>query len=285
MRIDITFDAGGLKLAGWLYKPKGKGPHPLVILSHGFTGLKAMGLAGYAEIFQQAGLACLVYDHRNWGDSEGEPRMESNPWEQVHDMRDAVTHARSLPEIDKERIGIWGTSYSGGHVLVVGAIDRRVKCVVSQVPLVTGYGTLNRWITSAAMAGMQERFIQDRDDRAAGKAPRLVKAAFPGTETEEWVQATDKDGVYPNQVTQRSLELMLEYEPASYIHRIAPTPLMMIVATRDTQTPTDTQLEAFNRACDPKRLVLLDCRHYDPYTAMLKESAHAARDWFLAHLA
>ena len=250
MRRDVTFEAGGVKLAGWLVLPDGgKGPHPLIVMSHGFTAIKAMGLDEYAQVFQKAGLACLVYDHRNYAGSAGAPRHESDPWAQVRDMRDAITYARSLPEVDGERIGIWGTSYSGGHVLVVGALDRRVKCVVSQVPLVSGYATFTRWITADRMPGMLEKFAKDREARARGEAPKTVKAAHEGSETAEWAAVVDKDGAYANEVTLRSMEMFFEYEPGVYIERIAPTPLLMIVAGRDTTTPTDTQLDAFNRLC------------------------------------
>ena len=85
------------------------------------------------EVYATGGLGALVFDHRNFGDSDGEPRQEIDPWQQIRDYRDAITRACDMAEVDENRIGIWGSSYSGAHVLVVGAIDRRVKCVVSQV--------------------------------------------------------------------------------------------------------------------------------------------------------
>ena len=130
MRTDVRIPAAGAALAGWLYVPDGGTQrYPLVVMSHGFSAVKSMGLQDYAVVFEQAGIACLLYDHRSLGQSEGEPCQEVDPWQQVHDMRDVISYARSRPEVDPERIGIWGTSYSGSHVLVVAAIDRRVKCV------------------------------------------------------------------------------------------------------------------------------------------------------------
>lgn len=77
--------------------------------------------------------------------SDGEPRQELDPWQQVKDYRHAITYMQTQSLLDPEKIGIWGTSYSGGHVLVVAAIDRRVKCVVSQVPTISGWeGSLRR---------------------------------------------------------------------------------------------------------------------------------------------
>lgn len=280
---DVRFRAGEVTLAGRLYRPAGPGPHPLIVLSHGFSVLMAMGLPPYAEAFCAAGFACLVYDHRNFGASEGTPRHEIDPWQQVADTRDAVSYARTLEGVDPERIGLWGTSYSGGHALVVAAIDRRVKCVVSQVPFVAGEATLRAWV-GAGWETLQARFVADRDARYRGGAPRTTKPARPGSQTWEWVEATGTAGIYPNEITQRSLELLGAYEPGTYVERIAPTPLMMILATGDTETPYEGQRAVYERAGEPKRLVLIDGRHYDPYAKCFAESCAAARGWFVEHL-
>ena len=139
MRQDIEFDAEGVTLRGWLYTPeRADGRSPAIVMTHGFSAVKEMYLDRYADVFANAGMAALVFDNRNFGSSDGQPRQEIDPWAQVRDYRHAITYARTRSEVDPARIGIWGSSYSGGHVLVVGAIDRRVKCVVAQVPLVSG---------------------------------------------------------------------------------------------------------------------------------------------------
>ncbi|WP_416898447.1 MAG: alpha/beta hydrolase [Minwuia sp.] len=281
-RQDISFAAGGVQLAGWFY-PAGDGA-PVIVMSHGLSAIRRLNLDEMAKVFQAAGLAVLCYDHRNFGDSGGEPRQEADPWAQVRDMRDAITFARTIPGIDPERLGIWGTSYSGGHVLTVAALDRRVKCVVSQVPFTHGARTFDTWVPERAREKTLLRMQKDREARYAGAAPETVPAAIEGTETEEWVKKTDTHGDYVNALTLRSLEMLREYEPHSFAARIAPTPLMMIVADRDTQTPTAGQLETFELANEPKKLVRLDCRHYDPYMSHIGEASAAARDWFLTHL-
>src|SRR5436853_3311466 len=137
MRQDIAFSAEGTTLRGWLYVPdSGKGPFPTIVMAHGFSAVKEMYLDSFAEAFAQAGLNVLVFDNRNFGASDGEPRQEIDPVAQVRDYRHAITWACGLPEVDPLRIGVWGSSYSGGHVLAVAATDRRVKTAVSQVPLV-----------------------------------------------------------------------------------------------------------------------------------------------------
>src|ERR671936_1706738 len=175
MRQDIEFDAEGVTLRGWLYVPDGaSGPVPAIVMAHGFSAVKEMYLDSYAEVFAQTGLAALVFDNRNFGASDGEPRQEIDPWAQVRDYRHAITYARTRPEVDRERIGAWGSSYSGGHVLVLGAIDRRVKCVVSQVPLVSGWLNAQRLIRSDFMGQTRAMFDADREARYEGKAPGMV---------------------------------------------------------------------------------------------------------------
>ncbi|HTF52408.1 MAG TPA: helix-turn-helix domain-containing protein, partial [Pseudonocardia sp.] len=127
-RQDIEFNAEGVTLRGWFYRAEGaSGRAPTVVLAHGFSAVKEMYLDSFAEVFAAAGLNALVFDNRNFGASDGEPRQEIDPWAQVRDYRHAITYAGTRPDVDPSRIGVWGSSYSGGHVLVVAAIDRRVK--------------------------------------------------------------------------------------------------------------------------------------------------------------
>lgn len=285
MRLDVTIPTSdGTNLAAWLHLPDGDGPHPGIMMSHGFTALRRMGLAGYADVFTAAGLACLVYDHRNWGDSQGEPRHETDPWQQLSDMRDAVTYARSRIEIDRDRIAVWGTSYSGGHALMMGATDKRVRAVVAQVPLVDGDAFFRATLKGGGRDEMLGRFAADRDARMRGEPPKTIRSAVEGSTTAAWAAATDVEGVWPNRMTLRSLEAVASYRPIDWTARIAPTPLLMIVADRDEVTPTAPQLAAFEAAGEPKQLVRFDCMHYDVYTALLAESAATARDFLVTHL-
>lgn len=118
MRKDIEFKSeDGTTLRGWHYVPDGaKGKVPTIIMSHGFSAVKEMYLDAFAEVFAAAGLAALVYDNRNFGASDGKPRQEIDPRMQINDYRDAITFAETLAETDADRIGIWGSSYSGAHV-------------------------------------------------------------------------------------------------------------------------------------------------------------------------
>ncbi len=128
------FPSAGALLRGRLYRPPGARPAPVVVMTHGTSATIPMVTDRYAEVFQEAGLAAFLYDHRNFGTSDGEPRQEINPWVQARGYRDAITFVGSLAGIDSGAIAIWGDSYSAAEVLVVGAVDERVAAVVAQVP-------------------------------------------------------------------------------------------------------------------------------------------------------
>lgn len=281
----VEFEVPGATLRGRLFRPAGTGaPVPLIVMSPGLTQVIDMSLDRFAESFAEAGLAALLYDQRNFGLSGGEPRQEADPWLQVHDMRDAITFARRVAGIDPDRIGLWGTSYSGGHALVVGALDRRVKCVVAQAPLISGYRTLQSWLSPEELAALAADCLADRDARGAGAAPVMTPVAEPGSVEAAWVAATDPSGAFVNGLTLRSRELIFEYEPEGFVARIAPTPVLMIVASRDVVTPADGQRAAFALAGEPKRLVEIDCGHFDVYSSHLDGAVNAAREWFCTHL-
>ena len=286
MREDVTIRAeDGIRLAAWLYRPEGGGPYPAVVMSHGFTALRRMGLDRYASVFRAAGLACVVYDHRNWGDSEGEPRHETDPWRQLSDMRDVVTWTRAHPDLDAARVAVWGTSYSGGHALMIGALDKRLRAVVAQVPLVDGAAFFRASLEAGGGQRFLDRLAADRDARYRGEQPQTVRSAANGTTTAAWAAATDVEGVWPNRMTLRSLEAVASYVPANHVKGISPTPLLVILADRDEIIPVEQQLAAFERAREPKRLVPFDCLHYEVYVPPLVEkAAAAARDFLLEHL-
>lgn len=133
---DISFKTcDGVTLRGWFFTPDSSdGKLPCLVMAHGWSALKEMDLDTFAKHFtSHLPISCLVYDNRCFGSSDGEPRHEIDYALQRSDYSDAITHAQSLDEVDPGKIGVWGSSYSGGHVLWVGAVDRRVKAVLSQV--------------------------------------------------------------------------------------------------------------------------------------------------------
>jgi fermentation-respiration switch protein FrsA (DUF1100 family) len=298
MRRDIAFKTeDGTTLRGWHYLPDQRSRRvPTIVMAHGFSAVKEMYLDKFAEAFAAAGFGALVFDNRNFGESEGNPRQEIDPWQHVRDYRDAITFAETLEETDPARIGIWGSSYSGGHVLVVGAIDRRVKCVASQVPLISGHRNARRLIRADLWAPVQGMLESDRRNRYQGKAPAMIPvvaedpmapAVLPTPDSWAWFTETGRTRAsnWRNEVTLRSVEMFTEYEPGIYIRYVSPTPLLLVVALQDHLTVADEALAAYQEALEPKRLVTLKGGHFDAYVADFETAAGAARDWFVQHLA
>lgn len=256
--------------------------------------MKEQYLDGFAEMFAAAGLNALVYDHRNLGASDGEPRQEMDPWAQVRDYRSAITYAATLATTDRERIGVWGTSYSGGHALVVAAIDRRVKCVVAQVPHISGSESGRRRVRPDQLPGLLARFDADREARFRGEPPGLfpvvaadpaAPCALPGADCWEFFDGSTTRALLAQPGDAAYAGDGARVRARRLCPRISPTPLLLIVAPHDRLTPPDLMLEAYERALQPKRLVLLPGGHFDPYIAGLAEAGGAARDWFVQHLA
>ena len=134
-REDFEFQSLGATLRGWLYLPGDvDGNLPAVIMTHGFTATRTMTIDKYAEAIAENGFAALVYDHRGFGASDGEPRREINHFFQAKGYRDALTALSARPGIDASRIAIWGDSLSGNVSLLVAAVDDRPAAVVVQVP-------------------------------------------------------------------------------------------------------------------------------------------------------
>jgi len=134
-REDVEFVSLDAKLRGWLFHPEGNDQlNPAVILTHGFTATRTMTIDKYAEAFASAGFAALVYDHRGFGASDGEPRREISHFFQAQGYLDALTFLCERPEIDRRRVAVWGDSLSGNVSLLVAAVDERPAAVVAQVP-------------------------------------------------------------------------------------------------------------------------------------------------------
>lgn len=167
---DISFQTSdAVTLRGWFIPSTctATSPNrhlPCLVLSHGLTALKEMDLGLFASHFAAAlPLHCLVFDQRGFGASDaapGQPRGEIIPAVQISDLRDAVTYAQARPDVDAGRVGLWGSSYSGGHVLWAGAVDRRVRAVLSQVPMVDGWENARRLMRADLLPGI-ERAFQD----------------------------------------------------------------------------------------------------------------------------
>ncbi len=296
MRKDITFTSQGLRCAGWLYVPDDLAPGtraPAIVMAHGYSAVKEMHLSGFADRFAAAGFVTLVFDYRCFGESEGDPRGQLFPLEQQEDYRNAITWVSALSEVDEDRIGVWGTSFSGGLVLYLATFDRRVKAVVAQVPGVGNWET-RRNVDPERFDRTGDLLISDRVARyetgAVGYIPVVApeggSCVLSTRDSYEWfTRASEIAPSWRNRVTLESLERQREFDPVSLIHLIAPTPLLLIAAERDSLIPLETVVAAHERACEPKALSVLPCDHFDVYCEpWLSRSAGLAVDWFTRYL-
>lgn len=297
MRTDIEFPAeDGTVLRGWLFTPADAlEPSPTIVMAHGITGVKEL-LEHVAEAFCGAGFAVVLYDHRCWGSSDGLPRRDVDPVVQARDMRTAITFAETLDEVDSGRIGLWGTSFAGAHVLQIAAVDRRVRCVVSQVPMISGHRNFAALLPSGGLEALQDQLQAERRARFTGHEPMTIPVssedpsqvhALPGARTHWYLNESPNAGRSPdwsNEITLRSLGWAIDYDVMAFMERVSPTPLLMVVATQDTLTPTALALEAFERARQPKRLELVPGDHYAPYHDEFSTASTAAIGFFRQYL-
>jgi len=293
-RTDVEFEVeGGAKLRGWLFVPPGEGRRPAITMAHGYAGVKEMGLEPFAEAFAEAGFVVLMHDHRGFGASDGMPRHDIDPWRQIADWRRAISFLETQEAVDPNRIGLWGTSYAGGHAIVLGATDRRLRCIVAQVPTISGYEQGLRRIAPENVGAVEEAFSEDERAQLRGEPPRRqaivsdnpsIAASYRAKDAIAFYTQPVPEGAWQNDVTVRSTRAARMYEPGQWIARVSPTPLMMVVATHDTITLTDLELAAYERALQPKRLVTIEGGHFDPYLSMFKHSSEAAVEWFKQNL-
>jgi fermentation-respiration switch protein FrsA (DUF1100 family) len=297
MRQDVTFTSKGLRCCGWLYRPDGlrEGERaPGIVMAHGFSAVKEMYLANFAERFAAAGFVTLAFDYRFFGASEGEPRGQLFPLEQQEDYRAAITWLSDQPFVDPERIGVWGSSLSGGLVLYLATHERRIKAVVAQVPSTVNLDFRIRTDPARAEA-LRALVLEDRLARHRTGALNYLKVISPEgdlcwlrpADACEWF--TEAGAIAPNwenAVTMESVEKVLEFDPVSLVHLIAPTALLLIAAEHDSIIPLAAPQAAFARAGEPKALKVLPCGHFDLYDRepWFTEASSAAVEWFTKYL-
>ncbi|KAM0251474.1 hypothetical protein ACHAQJ_008183 [Trichoderma viride] len=259
-------------------------------MTHGITALKEHFLGNFAFEFQKAGFNVLVYDNRGFGESGGR-RYDSDPVKAQDDYIDAFDYAASLSEVDPERIVYWGSSYSGGVAITAAAIDRRVKAVIAQVPFVsaellvgTGQAFLDVAHKDRAKIQNGEEWPLTRvvastiEEAEAGTAPVVLRDAAGFRFFQD---AAQQGGSWENKLTTMSLFRLIRFEPIRYIHRIAPTPLLMVVGENDDSL-LSFQLQAFGLAQGTKQLHLLKgCGHFDQYRGDIFKENIAAQIAFL----
>jgi len=286
-RRDSDFLSRGTRCAGWLYMPDGAKRPPVVVMAHGFGAERSFRLSAYAEKFVEKNMAVFVFDYRCFGDSEGTPRNLVNPLMHIQDWEAALRHVRLLEGINKDKIGLWGTSFSGGHVIVVAARNPWISAIVSQVPFVDGISSLMmmdaNYIMKAVVAGLRD-LLRKISFRTPYYVPIVARPdtfaimnsedAMPG-----YMALVSEGSTWKNECPARILLYLPLYRPTAYAKNVK-CPALMVMAEKDFGISPEAV-----RKCAKKmnaRLVSLPVGHFEPYLGELFEKTSGMEADFLA---
>lgn len=275
----------GTRMAAEIFEPAASEDEklPTVILCHGWGGV-ARDLRPEAVAFAQAGYLAVAFDYRGWGASDArlvlagstpvghtgdtftaevrEVREVVDPLDQTADLQNAVHWVHGEPRCDTSRIGLWGSSYSGGHVAYVAARDPRIKAIVSQVPALD-----SRWVM---LPGMREQTLTDATRRARGE----IGYPEPG--------ARQVRGLRGAPVRER----MTNYAPVDDVRNAPQCAMLFILAENEEYVDNrENGLKAFEGAIGPKKVVTIrGIAHYGIYGEARPEAQRLAIEWFDEHL-
>ena len=292
MQRAVELYSEGFKICGDVYAPDDLAPgerRAAVLLCHGYTGVKDLYLPDNAKALVQAGYVAMAFDYKGWGDSEG-PRSRLAPYSRVSDVQAAMTFLSLQPEVDPERIGLYGTSYGGATVTWVGAVDQRAKCIVS----VVGIGNGARWMSRVRRVDewfdLLDRSRADRERRATTGKSELVErneVLLPDRQSAELSAAARRDN--PAAVGAIPLEYVddtLGFNPEWVVDRIAPRPVLFITSDNDRLVPPEESEQLYAHAREPKKLVVLKgYGHYEVYQQpAFGEVMAAALEWYRQYL-
>ena len=267
----VGFFSEGERVVGTLYLPDSmeSRPGPAIVQGPGWMGLRSARLyLPYHRAFVAAGMAVLIFDYRGFGDSGGDP-LAFAPERQLADLVNAVTYLTTRPEVDADRIGVFGSGGTGGgNAVCLAAVDPRVKCVVSQVPVADGRDWLRRMRRAYEWYEFLDRLEADRAERVTTGQGALVsprEIMIPTPERRATNVKKDVDSRIPSCIPLAAAEGIMRYQPADLVSRIAPRPLLIVAVEDDPVTPTDHAEALYERAGAPKKLIVQ--RHTTHYAA------------------
>ncbi len=283
-RKDVVFPSDADSCAAWSYPVAGQEAEvPIVVMAHGLSGTRRDRLGAFAEHFAAAGFAALVFDHRGFGDSGGEPDL-FDPARQLEDWRSAIAFARSLPEIDPARVATFGSSMGGGNALAAAARDPDIAAAISQVPFLDIVRQAHRSsplvtarMLAAAARGAHLPAVGQPDE------PALINA--PGGE-EGWrrVVAIGEDSRWRNRVSSRWL-LGAPYRPAKHAAKLH-CPWLVCVGEADRVAKPGPAIAAAKRAPKGELRTYPGVDHFDIYDgpaheALIADQIDFLRRWLL----
>jgi fermentation-respiration switch protein FrsA (DUF1100 family) len=273
MREDMTFLSDGRKLAAHLYVPDDRPAVerlPAVVVVGASSGTKEQTPATYSRRLASLGYAALAFDHSSYGQSEGTPRSDENPFAKSEDIKNAVTFLTGRDEVDAARIAAVGVCGGGGFAAYTAVADRRIKAVAGVSALPDLRSTLTDGF-AGDWHDLMHLAQSAREAYARGGEPQYAPFMPPGPQN-EWVEngkqyyLTDRnpDPNWKNQTLMWSFDKMVQYSALDIIHLLAPTPLLLIAGSR-AETLQQSQA-AYADAGEPRELFVIDGgTHFDFY--------------------
>jgi dienelactone hydrolase len=255
-REDVRFTSGDDRISAWLYRPAGSAAAPLLVMAHGLGAVRTMRLDAYAERFSAAGYACLVFDYRNFGDSEGQPRQLLDIDLQLADWAAAVTYARTLDGVDSDRIVLWGTSFAGGHVIATAARLPGIAAVIAQCPFTDGIASARTISYPLATVRIAVRAIRDVVGARLGRPPVMVATAGKAGDVAlmntpdayaGYLRLVPEGAELRNEVAARIAMKVFTYRPGLLTAKIG-CPILFCVCEYDSVAPAHATLRHAARA-------------------------------------
>jgi uncharacterized protein len=291
----VSFDSHGTRCSAWylqaasdeLTTARGR---PCVVMGHGFGATRDCGLFPFAEQFARAGSDVLLFDYRGFGSSDGTPRQDVDYRLHRQDYHAAVAAARALPGVDAGRVVVWGSSYSGGHVIAVAAQDPTIGAVISQAPVMDGLATMSATRRSAGakmMATLTAAGLRDLVRALTGRAPYLIPAVgAPGSVAVISASGAEAGNAavigpsYRNEVCARVVLRTALNRPVLSAKKVR-CPTLLVVAEQDNVAPATAVHEVAKRIGPNAEVVSYPCGHFDVYVGEVFNNSVKAQVEFL----
>ncbi len=284
--LECQFESDGTTCAGTLVHPDAGPDPPVIIIAHGFGAIREARLPAFAERFTAAGYAAFLFDYRTFGGSEGEPRHWVHPGRQLEDWNAAIRYVRSRPDIYPEGLILWGTSFSGGHVLHLAASEDAFAAVIAQIPHVSGPATVRpvplSTVIKTSLAGIGDTLASlfgQTIYRPISGEPGSCAAVTGDNAVESYRRLIPDGAAWTNRVLSRSFLQVPLYSPRRGACRIS-APVLMVTARHDSVVPASAAVRTARRIPDCE-LNILDADHFEPYFGEMFERNIALQIEFL----
>lgn len=279
-RINTEFKSEGVTCRAWHYQPT-QSDGVAIVMAHGLGGTRDAGLEPFAEYFAERGYHVVLFDYRHFGASDGHPRQLLSIGKQLADWKAAVAHARTRPGIDPRRIGLWGTSFSGGHVITTAANDPTIAAASAQNPMVDGLAAALNVVAYAGIGRLWRVTAYALADQARalfGLSPvtfpiAAAEGEFAAMSSHDALKYTDiTPPTWRNEMTARVMLYLASYRPISKVGKLR-VPLLIQACMKDTVAPAAAAVKLARKAGHLAELKQYDMGHFDIYVGNAREAS------------